>query len=135
MKPSKTVDSYWVWASSKEVNIDKINITKVGKWLIFVPVVDLDSKWELIKRMTQDGHLGPLSKASTAKPNPNARDVNIKVICVYTANWTDKEDVMRVRNALREVGFTDKLSYKSDEDTRLGKYSKNGDRGFAKYYE
>jgi hypothetical protein len=52
------------------------------------------------------------------------------MICVFTYDWTDAEDVLRVRQALRDLGITKKLGYKADEDTRAGRY------GFDyKYYE
>ena len=39
------------------------------------------------------------------------------VICVYTLDWKDEEDVMRVKNALRAAGITQELKYKRDLDT------------------
>jgi len=60
------------------------------------------------------------------------------VINVYTYDWTDEEDVMRVRAALRRLGFKGKLTYKSDEDTRARKYHDRtlGETAnpFRKYY-
>jgi hypothetical protein len=50
------------------------------------------------------------------------------VICVYTQDWEDKEDVMRVRTKLRRLGFNRTLHYKRDKDTRAGKYSGQGEK-------
>ena len=58
-----------------------------------------------------------------------------KVICVYSYDADDKEDVMRIRQALREIGVTWKIPYKLDEDTFLGRYRKKGNRSIAVYYE
>ena len=43
------------------------------------------------------------------------------VICIYTQNWQDEADVYKCREVLRELGFTRKIPYKSDEMTLAGK--------------
>jgi hypothetical protein len=40
---------------------------------------------------------------------------------VYTYDWQDEKDVRRVRQELRELGITQRIPYKSDEETRAGK--------------
>ena len=57
----------------------------------------------------------------------------LAVICVYSYDWTDQDDVKRVRDQLREMGHEKKLSYKTDEDSRAGKYAATGHKNFAKY--
>jgi nuclear transport factor 2 (NTF2) superfamily protein len=64
---------------------------------------------------------------STAKPNPDSRD-NMKVIYVYTADWRDEPEVMRIRERLRQLGFTDRLGYKRNIETFKGEYSAKGKR-------
>lgn len=61
---------------------------------------------------------------STARENPNASDKSTKVICVFTEDYNDQEDVDRVRGMLREMNIENKLIYKLDRD--VGKYSKDG---------
>jgi hypothetical protein len=39
------------------------------------------------------------------------------VICVYTYDYRDKEDRDRIRNRLKELGWTDPIPYKSDKMT------------------
>jgi Domain of unknown function (DUF1917) len=56
-----------------------------------------------------------------------------KVICVYTYDWNHKDDVNRVREALRRLGSKKKIAYKSDEDTLAGKYATQGVSGISKY--
>ncbi len=68
-------------------------------------------------------------------PNPNARDPNMRVICVYTYDWMDEKDVRRVREELREIGIARKIPYKSDQDTLDGKYQVSGHTRISKYYE
>ena len=55
------------------------------------------------------------------------------LICVYTSDWRDQEDVMRVREALRQLGFTNKLYYKTDDDTYAGVYRFTGHTNISKY--
>ncbi|MBV9290571.1 MAG: DUF1917 domain-containing protein, partial [Hyphomicrobiales bacterium] len=103
--------------------------------LIFVPVVQVDELWEKIEQATEEGRLGRHAKVSTAKPNPNAKDANEKVICVYTYDWTDQQDAKRIREELRGMGITQKIPYKADSDTTAGKYANRGNKRISKYYE
>lgn len=131
-KPSRVISSYWLHADRKTGSYPASTKTS-GKWLIFSPVEEIDSIWEKIKKATEDGILGDSSKVSTAKPN--ATDKNTKVICVYTYDWTDKKDAMRIREELRKLGITQKIPYKTNEDTACGKYVKTGHTRISKYYE
>lgn len=75
-----------------------------------------------------------LAKVTTAKPNSNASDSKTKVICVYTYDWADKEDVMHIRQEIRQLGITWKIPYKADEDTDSGRYANRGTKHISKYY-
>ena len=57
------------------------------------------------------------------------------MICVYTYNWTDEDDVKKIREELRQLGITEKIGYKSDQDTIEGKYSTTGHTQISKYWE
>jgi uncharacterized protein YprB with RNaseH-like and TPR domain len=150
--PSTITDGYWV-AIGPEVHInhprkfkeDKrtfrnieelkkhLSERKTGKWLVFADISELDTTWQKIKKATKEGVLGVGAKAATAKPNPNASSQNEKVICVYTYNWLDKDDVFRVENMLRSIGITQTLYYKADSDTAGGQYKNRGDKNISKY--
>ena len=110
--PSKVRDEYWVQVENSLPHSDWTE--RSGKWLLFVPFQKIDETWKLISEETLAGRLGIASKAATAKRNPLAKTPWMKVICVYTYDSSDVEDVMRVRQRLRELGFMKKLSYKSD---------------------
>ena len=133
--PSKITDSYWVHASVKqELNhLKKLKIPNTGKWLIFLDIKELDKTWQSIKNATESGFLGIGAKAATARPNPNAISQDEKVICVYTYNWQDIDDVYRVEKILRLIRITQTLFYKADSDTLQGKYKINGSTGISKY--
>ena len=85
-------------------------------------------------RGSAPGATGADAKVSTAKPNPNEVNPTDGVICVYTYDSDDERDVMRVREELRALGFTNKIPYKTDEATLSGKYRRHGERKISKYY-
>lgn len=84
-----------------------------GKWCIFVPPADVDLAWTKIKDAV-DGDKLLCAKVSTALRSMG-RDGH--VICVYTRDWTDRQDLLRVREVLRSLGFVEELGYKRDIDT------------------
>lgn len=100
----------------------------VGKWLFFVAEKYVDDTWANVKKAVENGKLWRSAKVSTAwrsKGGPY-------VICVYTYDYNDEDDVMRIREHLREMGFKRTVSYKSDEQTAAGMYSDNTE-GIALY--
>ena len=133
-KPSKVTDVYWIYAIRKKGKYPKAT-PRSGKWLIFVDPENVDEVWAKIKKAVEEGKLGDSAKVSTAKPNPLAGKSRAHVICVYTYDWTDENDVKRIREELRNLGITNKIPYKADEDTLKGKYRITGHRRISKYYE
>ena len=131
--PSRETKAFWI---QEQADIGYPEHTeRGGKWLLFVKSEEVDGWWNKIRESLLKGHLGSTIKAATARPNPNATSSEIKVICVYSYDADDKEDVMRIRKALREIGVTWRIPYKLDEDTFLGRYRKKGDRRISAYYE
>ena len=133
-KPSEVSDVYWLRAQRKSGNYHD-STERAGKWLIFVPVREVDEVWAKIKAATEEGLLGGSAKVATAMPNPNATSSDKKVICVYTYDWMDVDDVRRIRQELRKLGFTAKIPYKSDEDTYAGNYANRGHKRISEIYE
>ena len=131
--PSQATDEYWLFANRKQGSYPQ-HSENGGKWLIFVPIGRIDNVWSKIKLATEVGKLGEMSKVATAKTNPNAANSNAKVICVYTYDWTDEADVMRIRYELHQLGIIRKIPYKADEDTESGKYANQGKKHISKYY-
>jgi hypothetical protein len=41
---------------------------------------------------------------------------------MYTQDWTDKQDLLHVREVLRSLSFVDELGYKRDIDTLKKSY-------------
>ena len=69
------------------------------------------------------GQGGPVRRSR----GPDARDDRY-VVYVYTADWQDEPEVMRVREALRALGVADRIGYKRNLETFRGEYSKKGKR-------
>lgn len=107
---------------------------KSGKWLVYVKRDNVDEVWQEIKEAVEDGALGIAAKVSTALPSPLSTKSNTHVICVYTDDWTDEEDVMRVREELRKLGIVSNIPYKADIDTLEGKYRVSGHTRISKYH-
>jgi hypothetical protein len=133
-KPSEVTDVPWLHAKRKSGTYPAAT-ENCGKWLVFAPLSQIDELWAKIKLATEEGQLGISAKVATARPNPNAANPDSKVICVYTYDWTDEQDVRRVRQELRALGITSKIPYKADEDTSAGRYANRGHKRISKYRE
>jgi hypothetical protein len=125
--PSLVKNEAWVRAlgpgSRGEIDLNATETT-TGKWLLFIPSADHDETWVKIREETKAGRLGVGAKAETAlntAMSPFAQG-RVKLICAYTADWTDEADVKRVLRELRALGFKGRLSYKTDASTLTGQY-------------
>ena len=125
--PSKTTQMYWIVLDAPGSAPEAIEDESAGKWLIFQEPDATDAAWKKVRDATIALELGISAKVSTAKPNPDSRD-NRKVIYVYTKDWADEADVMRVRGKLKELGFVDRIGYKRNLETFAGEYASKGKR-------
>jgi hypothetical protein len=125
--PSKTTQMYWIVQDAPGSVPEAIEDENAGKWLIFQEPGLVDESWKKVRNATVALNLGISAKVSTSKPNPESRD-NRKVIYIYTKNWADETDVMRVRENLRTLGFTERIGYKRNIETFAGEYAKKGKR-------
>lgn len=125
--PSQEYEKYWIRAENPHA---KAPVLYTGKWLLYVPVSELDNVWAQIREATENGRLGTSAKTATMVENPNARS-RYKVMCVYTHDCRDLEDVTRVLRELRSMGFNGRLYYKEDLATHAGNYQS----GHASLYE
>lgn len=127
-------DGYWMYAQRKAGEYPE-HSSRGGKWLIFVSSYNLAKVWTKIKIAVEEGRLGDMAKATGAMRNSHSQNSNTKVICVYTYDWEDTQDVKRIREELRKIGIIRKISYKTDEDTERGVYSADKSAKVSKYYE
>ncbi|PWR71934.1 putative phosphothreonine lyase domain-containing protein [Methanospirillum lacunae] len=125
--PTKTIQSYWIIQDAPDTDPHATEDDKAGKWLIFVPPDQVDDIWKKIRDLTWQNELGISAKVSTSKRNPDSRDYR-KVMYVYTADWENEEEVMRVREKLRSIGIADRIGYKRNIETFKGEYASKGKR-------
>jgi Domain of unknown function (DUF1917) len=116
--PATFDGSYWLYTEAPE----RPPSSASGKWLVFVYLADVDRWWGTISRAVRAGRLGPSAKVATAVPSPLSTNPRVRLICVYTSDWHDKDDVRRVLRGLRELGISWGLSYKTDEATLDDRY-------------
>lgn len=93
-----------------------------GKWMIFEPESKINNTWALIANLCEKGKIWS-AKVST-KTQQAYKDQEY-IICVYTKNYLDEEDVFYMREILRQSGFERTLYYKPDIYTILHIYSDN----------
>ncbi|MFL9898040.1 DUF1917 domain-containing protein [Paraburkholderia fungorum] len=97
----------WHYNKSPSYN-DFASTDAAGKWCIFVTPAEVDEERSKIRDAIESDQL-MCAKVSTALRSMS-RDGH--VICVYTRDWADMQDIMRAREVLRSLGFLDELSYK-----------------------
>jgi hypothetical protein len=116
-KPSEDLSCNWHYKRSPSYNASASTNAR-GKWCIFVSPTEVDEVWSKISGAIENDQL-LCAKVSTALRSMG-RDGH--VICVYTRDWADRQDLMRARAVLRSLGFVKELGYKRDLDTRNGIY-------------
>jgi len=116
-KPSEDMRRHWHFAHSPSFD-GSASYQDAGKWCIYVSTDQIDASWNIIRNCVDEDRF-LCAKVSTAF---HSIPYDSHLICVYTEDWNDREDVMRVREVLRVLGFADELRYKRDVDTRSRKY-------------
>lgn len=77
---------------------------KGGKWMLFPRTCDVDRLWGIVVDATTNSQLGAGAKVSTKSETPNQ---NSHLICVYTEDFSDEEDVVRVLHQMRKKGLVE----------------------------
>jgi hypothetical protein len=106
---------------------------RIGKWLIYLSCQHVGYCWPLVREATEEGTLGVSAKISTDWGKAHDLVGMISeglggwrdhVICIYTADWRNREDVARVGSRLAEIDAvrTQTLQYKPDAFTYGGKW-------------
>ncbi|KAL5398020.1 hypothetical protein PMIN04_003173 [Paraphaeosphaeria minitans] len=73
-----------------------------GKWMLFPSVEDLTRIWRLVIDGVISNRLGP-----SAKVAPDAGKPGERLICIYTKDFKDKDDVLRVLRELVSIGVSE----------------------------
>ncbi|KAL2263311.1 hypothetical protein VTK26DRAFT_7294 [Humicola hyalothermophila] len=96
-----------------------------GKWMLFPEPGNVNEVWGKVARATAGGELGVGAKVATRVDPEKAR-----LICIYTRDFRDKDDVARVLNRMRELELVRpgerQIYYKTDAWTHLDIYGGNG---------
>lgn len=109
--------------------------TTCGKWMLFPNSSDLPRYWRVVAEATSEGRLGPVCKVATPDPYDGKDET---LICVYTYDFTDMDDVRRVLNELLELNLCRRdgkpIFYKCDAYTYMNITSNNDYRLRASLY-
>lgn len=97
------------------VKLARVNNIMNGKWMLFSSPSHVDDVWARVARATSAGELGTGAKVATARDDRKSR-----LICVYTYDFSDKNDVKRVWRKLNELKLVEQgIFYKCDAYTHL----------------
>lgn len=72
-----------------------------GKWMLFPAPSDVDEVWTKVAGATLAGTLGIAAKVATAGDDDRSKES--RLICVYTKDFSDKDDVKRVLRKLLDL--------------------------------
>ncbi|WP_157645510.1 putative phosphothreonine lyase domain-containg protein [Burkholderia ubonensis] len=88
---------------------------KSGKWCLCFTAEEVDEAWARIDALVAAGKV----RAAIASTlwGSQQRGFDTLVICVFTEDWEDRDEVRRVRQLLLDEGFTTSMGYKRDIDT------------------
>ncbi|OIW26800.1 DUF1917-domain-containing protein [Coniochaeta ligniaria NRRL 30616] len=75
---------------------------RCGKWMLFPEPNAVDGIWAVVARATAANELGVAAKVAP-KGDEEGRQGSARLICVYTRDFRDKDDVGRVLGRLREL--------------------------------
>lgn len=97
-------------------------ITKMFWQILFFSRSKIDATWTAIAKAVVSGTSGT---AANMFESDSGEQESYYVICVYTEDFTNKEEVWAAEQSLRKLGITEILRYKPDIYTTLGIYSGN----------
>src|SRR5689334_15556098 len=83
-----------------------------GKWIVYARRDKIDNLWQLLRLATEEGYLGSFSKVSTAVLSETAK-TGVHTICIYSYDAEDRDDIMRIREFLRDMNIMTPLEYQT----------------------
>lgn len=69
--------------------------------MLFCPATEVNEVWEIVAKATANNELGIAAKVAPRSPLEDPR--KDRLLCVYTADFSDTADVGRVLQKLREL--------------------------------
>lgn len=115
------------WLRTHNPGRPQVDLRYTGKWMLFLPCSVAHRAWTLLRESTAAGRLGISAKIArqdgVTQPKVRTSSGPEHVVCIYTKDWRDHVDVLRVGQALVEIGAVklqanDTMYYKADEQTR-----------------
>ncbi|GAB7341171.1 hypothetical protein MBLNU457_7466t1 [Dothideomycetes sp. NU457] len=99
-----------------------------GKWMLFPEEKEVSRTWKIVVEGVIQNRLGHVAKVATG-PIDEIQGRGRALICVYTKDFTDEDDVRRVLEELVELELCPRegngICYKCDAFTYLGINSNN----------
>jgi hypothetical protein len=111
------------WLEKSIVDLAKSKSMTNGKWMLFPFSNIVDETWRKVAKATLEGTLGCAAKVATDDGSGSLR-----LICVYTEDFADEEDVRRVVKKMQELDLIKSeqgIYYKCDAYTYLNIMSGN----------
>ncbi|KAJ0115880.1 hypothetical protein J7T55_004049 [Diaporthe amygdali] len=96
---------------------------RTGKWMLFVEPAFVNDVWERVAQATVKNELGIAAKVA---PREERGSVKERLVCIYTYDFRDKDDIARVLHRLRQLELVrdraagKPIYYKADAFTYLG---------------
>ncbi|KAK2015366.1 DUF1917-domain-containing protein [Colletotrichum eremochloae] len=76
---------------------------KAGKWMLFCQPKDVDEVWRVVARATANNELGIAAKVAPWDSHNDPTGRKDRIVCIYTADFSDKADVTRVLQKIQEL--------------------------------
>jgi len=110
MNPSQVNHTLYI-----QTNTNFASTRQSGKWCIFCREKDIDTLWAKIKEEVEvyNTFLGAMAATKLSSKSHKGS----YVICVFTRDWTNKEDVLEVKKKIKNLGINRIMRYKRDADT------------------
>lgn len=114
------------WLRAQHLGAPPVDLRYTGKWMLFLPCPVAHRGWTLVRESTANGRLGFRAKIARQDEITQPKIRNSAgpehVVCIYTRDWRDHEDVLRIGKVLVEIGAVklqanDAMYYKADEQT------------------
>ncbi|KAG8162633.1 hypothetical protein KVR01_007111 [Diaporthe batatas] len=96
---------------------------RTGKWMLFVEPNSVNEVWASVAQATARNELGIAAKVAPREERGSARE---RLVCIYTHDFRDKDDIARVLHRLRQLELVrdraggKPIYYKADAFTYLG---------------
>lgn len=114
-------------ATSDILNLAAMQKVRAGKWMLFCSPREVNEVWAIVAKSTADNELGIAAKVAPRSETEDPR--KDRLVCVYTADFSNKADVGRVLQKLRELKLVEvrvrPIYYKPDAYTYIGISSGN----------